>query len=303
MLRTVSHSEHVRPLLSPGDIRELPVDDQLIFVTGFKPMRVKKARYYSDPTFMKRLLAAPDQSAYLNVPAKPKIDWLHERAKGTQIDVARNRQQRPLIRRPFTRGCLTMRLTGKFVAERPRSEGEYTHGSAVGPGDDLSGRRNVLQAAKERSANMQVSAVARRSPKPRKESLLSTYRRSETRKFSRRLSASLHALRRLDQRVGRGAQQVLKEMAGLGMQSFFNHTTADSGGDQGRGDPQRQAAFSSAFWTRWPRIFARANPSSTMFPLPEFDAPSESKTPQGEVSVTGKADPLAPVEKPDSTSR
>lgn len=80
--RTVSHSEHVRPLLSPGDIRELPVDDQLLFVTGYKPMRVKKVRYYSDATFMKRVLPPPDQSVYLNVPSRPKIDWLRERPKG-----------------------------------------------------------------------------------------------------------------------------------------------------------------------------------------------------------------------------
>ena len=34
---------------------------------------------------MKRVLPAPDQSAYLNVPAKPKIDWLHERPKGPEL--------------------------------------------------------------------------------------------------------------------------------------------------------------------------------------------------------------------------
>jgi type IV secretory pathway TraG/TraD family ATPase VirD4 len=61
------------------------VDDQLMFVTGYKPMRVKKVRYYSDPTFTKQLLPAPDQSAHLNVPAKPKIEWLHERPKGAQL--------------------------------------------------------------------------------------------------------------------------------------------------------------------------------------------------------------------------
>ena len=33
-----------------------------MFVTGFKPMRVKKARYYTDPMFMKRVLPPPDQS-------------------------------------------------------------------------------------------------------------------------------------------------------------------------------------------------------------------------------------------------
>ncbi|MGD0461651.1 MAG: type IV secretory system conjugative DNA transfer family protein [Tepidisphaeraceae bacterium] len=83
--RTISHSEHVRPLLSPGDIRELPVDDQLLFVTGYKPMRVKKVRYYNEATFMKRVLPAPDQSLYLNVPTKFKIDWLRERAKGPEL--------------------------------------------------------------------------------------------------------------------------------------------------------------------------------------------------------------------------
>ena len=34
--RTISHNEQVRPLLSPGDIRELPVDDELVFVTGLQ---------------------------------------------------------------------------------------------------------------------------------------------------------------------------------------------------------------------------------------------------------------------------
>jgi type IV secretion system protein VirD4 len=124
-VRNISHSEHVRPLLSPGDIRELSVDDQLMFVTGYKPMRVKKVRYYSDPTFTKRLLPAPDQSAFLNVPTKPKIDWLHERPKGAQLTL------------PIT-GNNGLTSDGRSPAvpddevdrevpdERPRSEGEYT---------------------------------------------------------------------------------------------------------------------------------------------------------------------------------
>ena len=95
--RTISHSEHVRPLLSPGDIRELPVDDQLLFVTGYKPMRVKKVRYFNDPTFMKRILPAPDQSLCLNVPVKPKIDWLRERSKGPQLALSAS-QKSPLAK-------------------------------------------------------------------------------------------------------------------------------------------------------------------------------------------------------------
>jgi type IV secretion system protein VirD4 len=82
--RTISHSEQVRPLLSPGDVRELPGDEQLLFVTGFKPMRVQKVRYFSDPMFGKRVLPPPDQSAYLNLPTDVKTDWLGEGPKGPQ---------------------------------------------------------------------------------------------------------------------------------------------------------------------------------------------------------------------------
>jgi type IV secretion system protein VirD4 len=89
--RTVSQSEQVRPLLSPGDVRELPVEDELIFVTGFKPMRVKKARYYADPLFMKRVLPAPTQSQPLNLPDRTNFEWLRERAKGPELPLPRER--------------------------------------------------------------------------------------------------------------------------------------------------------------------------------------------------------------------
>jgi type IV secretion system protein VirD4 len=124
-VRNISHSEHVRPLLSPGDIRELSVDDQLMFVTGYKPMRVKKVRYYSDPTFTKRLLPAPDQSAYLNVPAKPKIDWLHERPKGQQLMLPGSGNN-GLLSDGRSPAVPDDEVDREVPDERPRSEGEYT---------------------------------------------------------------------------------------------------------------------------------------------------------------------------------
>jgi type IV secretion system protein VirD4 len=81
----VSQSEQVRPLLSPGEVRELPVDDQLVFVTGYKPMRVKKLRYYADATLKHRLLPAPSQTKRLDVPAHLQGEWFRERAKGPQL--------------------------------------------------------------------------------------------------------------------------------------------------------------------------------------------------------------------------
>lgn len=90
--RTINHSEQVRPLLSPGEVRELPVDDQLVFVTGFKPMRTRKVRYYSDAGFMKRILPPPDPSQGINLPGQPQIDWLRERAKGPELPLPPERR-------------------------------------------------------------------------------------------------------------------------------------------------------------------------------------------------------------------
>jgi type IV secretion system protein VirD4 len=80
--RTVSLSEQVRPLLSPGEVRELSADEQLVFVTGFKPMRTQKLRYYADPRLVARLLPAPDQSGRVDAPGKVLNDWRGERPKG-----------------------------------------------------------------------------------------------------------------------------------------------------------------------------------------------------------------------------
>jgi type IV secretion system protein VirD4 len=80
--RTISQSEQVRPLLSPGDVRELAVDDELVFVTGHKPMRVQKVRYYSDGTFKVRLLPAPNPAQILKSLPQSPMEWRGERAKG-----------------------------------------------------------------------------------------------------------------------------------------------------------------------------------------------------------------------------
>lgn len=57
---TKSMSEHLRPLMTPGEVRELPYEEQLIFVTGSKPFRVKKVRYFEEKHFTKRLMDAPE---------------------------------------------------------------------------------------------------------------------------------------------------------------------------------------------------------------------------------------------------
>jgi type IV secretion system protein VirD4 len=46
----VSRQETARPLLTPGEVMQLPVDDELVLVSGVPPIRAKKAKYFADPT-------------------------------------------------------------------------------------------------------------------------------------------------------------------------------------------------------------------------------------------------------------
>ncbi|TCT03654.1 conjugal transfer protein TraG [Aquabacter spiritensis] len=55
----VSRSETARPLLTPGEVMQLPPMDEIVMVAGTPPIRAKKARYYEDARFRDRLLPPP----------------------------------------------------------------------------------------------------------------------------------------------------------------------------------------------------------------------------------------------------
>ncbi len=55
----VSRSETARPLLTPGEIMQLPPTEEIVMVAGTPPIRAKKARYYEDARFKERLLPSP----------------------------------------------------------------------------------------------------------------------------------------------------------------------------------------------------------------------------------------------------
>jgi hypothetical protein len=82
----------------------------------------------------------------------------------------------------------------------------------------------VLQAAKQLAAEMKVSLSAALA-EAAKESLLSSYRSEREQEILKAVDRNFHALRKLEQQLGLDIQ-VLKEMIGLGMRSFLNHTTA-----------------------------------------------------------------------------
>ncbi|MBL6851798.1 MAG: conjugal transfer protein TraG [Alphaproteobacteria bacterium] len=55
----VSRQETARPLLTAGEIMQLPSSDELILVSGCPPIRAQKVRYYQDRHLKERILPPP----------------------------------------------------------------------------------------------------------------------------------------------------------------------------------------------------------------------------------------------------
>jgi len=55
----VSRQETARPLLTPGEVMQLPPDDELVLVSGIPPIRAGKARYFEDRRLASRILPPP----------------------------------------------------------------------------------------------------------------------------------------------------------------------------------------------------------------------------------------------------
>jgi type IV secretion system protein VirD4 len=59
----VSKQETARQLLTPGEIMQLPPDEEIVMAAGAHPIRARKARYYADRRFKARVLPPPLRSS------------------------------------------------------------------------------------------------------------------------------------------------------------------------------------------------------------------------------------------------
>jgi type IV secretion system protein VirD4 len=73
----VSRQETARPLLTPGEVMQLPPNDELVLVSGLPPIRAKKLRYYEDGNFSVRVLPSPQLATgrYRDCPVPRPGDW------------------------------------------------------------------------------------------------------------------------------------------------------------------------------------------------------------------------------------
>jgi type IV secretion system protein VirD4 len=70
-----------RPLLLPGDVRQLPNDEEIIFAAGAKPVRAKKLQFDREPQFQARLRPASNVSITLS----RTHDWIGVRPLGQLV--------------------------------------------------------------------------------------------------------------------------------------------------------------------------------------------------------------------------
>ncbi|TEC09094.1 conjugal transfer protein TraG [Pseudomonas aeruginosa] len=73
----VSRQETARPLLTPGEVMQLPTDEAVVMVSSVAPIKAKKLRYYADANFKSRVLPPPALAAgqYADAPPAGPDDW------------------------------------------------------------------------------------------------------------------------------------------------------------------------------------------------------------------------------------
>ena len=74
----VSRQETARQLLTPGEVMQLPADEEIVMISGQAPIRAKKLRYFEDTNFTGRVCPPPGLLAdgpYADRPPSRADDW------------------------------------------------------------------------------------------------------------------------------------------------------------------------------------------------------------------------------------
>ncbi|WP_433933729.1 conjugal transfer protein TraG [Brevundimonas diminuta] len=112
----VSKQETARQLLTPGEIMQLPPDEEIVMAAGAHPIRARKARYYADRRFKARVLPPPLRSSlgpmaandWSGLPVRrrrlPAGRWTGSRASGARRFQPRRARRRDRHGRSGRRG-------------------------------------------------------------------------------------------------------------------------------------------------------------------------------------------------------
>jgi type IV secretion system protein VirD4 len=123
----VSRQETARPLLTPGEVMQLPPDDELVLVSGVPPIRAKKARYFEDPRLTERVLPPPKFGPLDRESSAPTDDWsrLPAPANGSVSKLVPVSGARPPVDDPGNSGIRREPELSSQEVSKPPTEFEF----------------------------------------------------------------------------------------------------------------------------------------------------------------------------------
>ncbi len=150
----VSRSETARPLLTPGEVMQLPPEDEIVMVAGTPPIRARKMRYYQDGRFRERVMDPPklvpateprtNDWSGLAIPAAPQTD-IGPMSDGTGSEDSTESEQR--LQPELSR-------TGTVERQQP-IENEFDFGEPADESEDIARTsrmtRKMLTVARQAS--------------------------------------------------------------------------------------------------------------------------------------------------------
>jgi type IV secretion system protein VirD4 len=150
----ISRQETARPLLTPGEVMQLPHDDAIVLVSGLPPIRAKKLRHYEDANFTTRLRPAPlpGSGGYPDLPHPRRDDWSGQ-SRGIDLRLA-TLSYRELVEDAGDDGHRQLQLT---LSDDPAMD------LAVPQREDGSLPDDDTDAAAERSQMQRAASGAARS--------------------------------------------------------------------------------------------------------------------------------------------
>jgi type IV secretion system protein VirD4 len=141
----VSRSETARPLLTPGEVMQLPPTDEIVMISGTPPIRAKKVRYFEDCRLLERVLPPPepahgsstkhDDWSVLPLPAKPagSPSSINGSSEDTEDPTGSEKRRQPELNRPL------------MVEEKQAPANEFHDEFADDADDDATRARRMTQ--------------------------------------------------------------------------------------------------------------------------------------------------------------
>ncbi|WP_027554903.1 conjugal transfer protein TraG [Bradyrhizobium sp. Cp5.3] len=158
----VSRQETARPLLTPGEVMQLPPEQAILLVSGVAPIRALKLRHYEDANFVKRLRPPPrlGSNEYLDRPVVRADDWRGE-ARAVDLRLA-TLPYRELMQADAEEGGLKQQLPLFDEAPPPADDVRSTEERLLDDEADVAADRNQIQrAASAPSTVRRAHAVTR----------------------------------------------------------------------------------------------------------------------------------------------